>query len=120
MKSGEEKAMKNHLFAILLVVSILLSLQGCLYRAERTQGNIIEKALVDKITIGSNKQQVQSLLGYPLLYHPFNANEWIYVYQLRQRDGTFFRKHLVVHFDSQDNVSQLEKHNIQAEPIPQN
>ena len=101
---------------ILCLLIFILATTSCIYRAQRQQGNIIEKEQVDKIQIGSSKNQVESYLGSPLLQHPLNPKQWIYVYQLRLNDGTFFRKHLIVHFDRQEKVFKLEKHNLNANP----
>lgn len=99
---------------LLLILTTLTLVTGCLYRAERQQGNIIEKEQVAKIQLGYSKIQVERHLGIPLLFHPLDPNQWIYIYQIRLKNGDFFRQHVIVHFDRQDRVSQLEKHNLDA------
>jgi outer membrane protein assembly factor BamE len=103
-------------YGIFFLICALLTASGCLHRSERQQGNIIEKEQVDKIKIGTSQAQVKSYMGAPLLLHPTDPNQWIYVYQRRLSSGKFFRKHFILTFDSQGKVIAMKKHNIEANP----
>lgn len=79
------------------------------YRIEVQQGNFVDQDMLDQIRPGMNKDQVQFVLGTPLLVDPFNAQRWDYIYAITegQRAGvSFFQKprrsllyHLVLVFE---------------------
>lgn len=65
---------------------IIISLTACagfapsIYKLDVRQGNVIEADLVEQLETGMSKQQVQELLGTPLITDPFNQQRWDYVY----------------------------------------
>ena len=97
-----------------LCVTCLLAgaLQGCVYRVDIQQGNLLDVEQVDQVEVGMTRSQVRFLLGTPMVIDSFDADRWDYVYSLRRghsREVT--RRHLVVWFDG-DKVARVE------EPIP--
>ena len=91
---------------------LAVALQGCVYRVDIQQGNLLDVEQVDQVEVGMTRSQVRFLLGTPMVIDSFDADRWDYVYSLRRghsRDVT--RRHLVVWFDG-DKVARLE------EPIP--
>ncbi len=50
------------------------------YRVPVQQGNVIEQNNVDKLRINMTKEQVEFLLGKPILNNIFNKNRWDYAY----------------------------------------
>jgi len=78
-------------FKILLGVAVLaLSLSACstvekvVYRIDVPQGNYLEAANVAQVKQGMTAQQVQYLLGTPVLIDPYSNLTWYYVF-LQQR-----------------------------------
>ena len=78
-------------FKILLGVAVLaLSLSACstvekvVYRIDVPQGNYLEATNVAQVKQGMTAQQVQYLLGTPVLIDPYSNLTWDYVF-LQQR-----------------------------------
>ena len=78
-------------FKILLGVAVLaLSLSACstvekvAYRIDVPQGNYLEATNVAQVKQGMTAQQVQYLLGTPVLIDPYSNLTWYYVF-LQQR-----------------------------------
>lgn len=78
-------------FKILLGIAVLaLSLSACstvekvVYRIDVPQGNYLEAANVAQVKQGMTAQQVQYLLGTPVLIDPYSNLTWYYVF-LQQR-----------------------------------
>lgn len=78
-------------FRILLGVAVLaLSLSACstvekvVYRIDVPQGNYLEATNVAQVKQGMTAQQVQYLLGTPVLIEPYSNLTWYYVF-LQQR-----------------------------------
>ena len=78
-------------FKILLGIAVLaLNLSACstvekvVYRIDVPQGNYLEAANVAQVKQGMTAQQVQYLLGTPVLIDPYSNLTWYYVF-LQQR-----------------------------------
>lgn len=84
------------------------SVNKVVYRIDVPQGNYLEGNAVAKVQAGMNKEQVQYLLGTPVLIDPFNNNTWYYVY-LQQHAYEKPEQHtFVVNFDHNGIVTQTE------------
>lgn len=106
-------------FIILLIcLFMLVSLNGCsrsklltVYKVDIQQGNAVETEKVEQLKVGMSKEQVEFLLGTPLLTDAFHPARWDYVYFLLPGFGERERRHLTVHFDG-DFVTEIIKHDI--------
>lgn len=95
---------------LLLLAAISVATAGCgiIYKQPIYQGNLIEKANVDQLAVGQNKQQVMALLGTPSVADPFHAQRWDYT--AAERTGRLGRteiKNLTVYFEN-DAVTRWE------------
>ena len=65
---------------VLLLLAIPFA-SGCgvLYRQPIFQGNLLDKAAVDQLQAGMDRQQVMVLLGTPSIRDPFHHDRWDYV-----------------------------------------
>ncbi len=106
---------KNNIRTALLAVGITLSLSACsafdwlVYKYDIPQGNYMEKQQVEKLRIQMTKEQVEFVLGKPVLRDSFKSDAWYYVYQFKSgRNGQLTRKELVVHFDKQGKLLKVD------------
>ena len=85
-----------------LIFSTLAFSSGCVYRANISQGNLIEQKYLDQLEVGMTRNQVRFLLGTPMIDDPFHASRWDYVYYLKigRKDATFKRWVSVVFEDN--------------------
>lgn len=72
----------------ILLFSFISLVSACSnYKLEVQQGNLISQKSISSLKRGMKKQQVQSLIGTPLLKDNFNSNRWDYVfYHNKQRN----------------------------------
>ena len=63
------------------------------------QGNIIEDEDVEQLVKGLSKDQVQYLLGTPLLNSPIHQNRWDYFYSVKVGEIIVGEKKLSLSFD---------------------
>lgn len=78
-------------FNKLVVCLLLLGLCGCSgvnfsewrfpYMMEVTQGTYINIEQYKQLKVGMNKDQVATILGYPLTQYMFDQNRWDFMYQ---------------------------------------
>ncbi|OOF79770.1 outer membrane protein assembly factor BamE [Rodentibacter caecimuris] len=91
---------------------LALSLSACstvekvVYRIDVPQGNYLEAASVAQIKQGMTVQQVQYLLGTPVLIDPYSNLTWYYVF-LQQRAYQAPEQHtFTVKFDQRGVVTE--------------
>ena len=53
------------------------------HKIDVQQGNLITDEMVELLRPGLTKNQVQYVMGTPLVVDTFNPNHWDYVYQYR-------------------------------------
>ena len=69
------------------------------YRIDIVQGNAVTKEQVALVKPGMTRQQVQAVLGSPMLTDPFHANRWDYLFSIRRPGTELQRRSVVVHFE---------------------
>jgi outer membrane protein assembly factor BamE len=92
------------LFATLIAVSSIGLLGGCTtaaihpYRPPIQQGNVLDQATVKQLRVGMTSQQVETLLGKPVLTDTFKPGRWTYVYTYRPNRGAYQQKQIILYF----------------------
>jgi len=64
---------------LLFLAAVLLSGCNLIYRAPVYQGNLLDKKFVDQLQLDMTQQQVETLLGSPVIIDPFHQDRWEYV-----------------------------------------
>ena len=75
------------------------------YKVPILQGNIIEEKDVDQLSEGLTKDQVQYLLGTPMLSSPLHPNRWDYIYSVTIGDQLIGEKKLSLLFDENQKLT---------------
>lgn len=84
---------------LLILLIALASTSGCtLYRLEIQQGNVLEAETYEQLKVGMSRQQVQFLLGTPLIADPFHRNRWDYVFRKQTGKGDVEQQQITVYF----------------------
>ena len=79
-----------------------------LYRMDISQGNVIDQKMIDKVQIGSRKEQVTYLLGEPILPSMFHEDRWDYVYYVDSLYGKDQYYKISLWFDK-DRVIRIKR-----------
>lgn len=96
-------AMKHKFVLPFLILSTLM-LSGCsnwIYRIDIPQGNYLDARDVEKLRVQMTKEQVEFVLGKPVINDLFNEDTWYYVYDIKRGMKGFgedMRKELVLRF----------------------
>lgn len=93
-------------FLIMVITASVASSCSSLapFKVPVLQGNIIEDKDVEQLVKGLAKDQVQYLLGTPLLNSPLHQNRWDYFYSVKVGDSTVGEKKLSLIFDSNEKL----------------
>ena len=75
------------------------------YKVPILQGNIIEDKDVKQLSEGLTKDQVQYLLGTPMLNSPLHPNRWDYIYSVTIGDQLIGEKKLSLLFDENQKLT---------------
>ncbi len=103
--------MKTKIFFTALLafaVSACSTVSKVVYRIDVPQGNYLEADKVAQLQVGQTREQVQYLLGTPMLQDPFTANTWYYVYLQQVSYEDPVQHNLVVKFDAQGRVASFD------------
>jgi outer membrane protein assembly factor BamE len=76
------------------------------YRIEIVQGNAVTKEQAAQVRQGMSREQVQAILGTPMLTDPFHADRWDYVFSLR-RPGIEAQRRVVVAYFRDNRLDRL-------------
>ncbi|GIU38701.1 outer membrane protein assembly factor BamE [Shewanella schlegeliana] len=97
---------KKKSLTLLGAAALSLSLSGCgvfdwlIYKPDIPQGNYMEKQQVEKLRIDMTKEQVEYVLGRPVLRDSFSDDTWYYVYHYKSgRDASIIHKELIINFN---------------------
>ena len=97
----------------LLIVSLigLAFLQsGCWlrpYKLNITQGNRFVQSKLERVEPGMTREQVEFLLGAPVIVDPFREDRWDYLYLWQPGYGEPIRRMVSIYF-SDDRVTRIE------------
>ncbi|EER47416.1 small protein A [Actinobacillus minor NM305] len=100
--------------SLLAVMLLALGVTGCstvkkvVYRIDVPQGNYLEQDKIDQVKVGMNKEQVQYLLGTPVLRDMFAQNRWDYVFIKREGYNDPIQHTLLVYFNEKGLVSDIK------------
>jgi outer membrane protein assembly factor BamE len=92
-----------------LKVSTAFLISACssfsFYKVPVTQGNIFEEEDIEKLQVGQSMDQVQFILGSPMIKDPFHSNRWDYLNLITIGDEKIVEKKLIVIFDDKNLLS---------------
>ena len=77
-----------------------------LYKIDIQQGNVIEQKMLDRLKPGMDKNQVQFIMGTPVLIDPFHNERWEYIYSFQKGGGVREQRHITLHFE-EDKLSHI-------------
>ena len=103
----------------LLSAVLVLSVGGCslpqlklsdfkiprVYKLSVQQGNVITQEMVDRLEPGMTRNQVEFVMGAPVLLDPFSQDEWVYIYTLEVPDYFTQAFKVVLTFDGETLAS---------------
>lgn len=112
----------NRFSFIALCGAILLS--GCslgdlVYRPDINQGNFITQKEVDLLKVGLTKEQVQFVMGSPMLSSIYDNDVWYYVFREWPTYEAISQQLYVITFDSQNRVSDIKYSNFGESDLKQ-
>lgn len=101
---------------------VLAASAGCSllgpHRLTVNQGNILEQEQVERLAVGMTREQVQFLLGTPLISDPFHQNRWDYVYSIQNGFDPRVQRRITLEFSGEFLASiQGDLDPASAEPL---
>jgi outer membrane protein assembly factor BamE len=96
-------------FLVVALLAALLAASGCVYRANISQGNIVEEEDLDQVELEMTRNQVRFLLGTPMVDDPFHADRWDYVYYIKIGRRKASAKRWVSIFFENDAVVEIRR-----------
>lgn len=110
---SEEQAQMQKLTRIIALSVTLTAVGGCstlgVYKRDIPQGNLITQDMVEQLHLGMAKQQVNRVMGTPLLEAPFDDREWDYVFRLDKAYGGVETRRVTLTFNDRGQLTDIEK-----------
>jgi outer membrane protein assembly factor BamE len=75
------------------------------YKLSVQQGNVITQEMVDRLDPGMTRNQVEYVMGRPVLEDPFDDDQWVYLYTLEVPDVFIQAFKMVLIFEEDTLVS---------------
>ncbi len=101
------KPLLTALLASLLITSCSRGLFS-VHTIDIQQGNALVAEDIDKVQEGMDRENVQQLLGAPVLAPIFDPNRWDYVYYNKKPDTKAEQQRVSIYF-SEDRVAKVER-----------
>jgi outer membrane protein assembly factor BamE len=125
---------------LLIIVACIASLNiaACsssrfhlVHKIDIQQGNVVTREMLDQLEPGMNRNQVQFVMGSPMVVDVFHQNRWDYVYYFKPgyrpaeetRISLFFEDDLLARIDSTMNTAEIpaveeETHELTTVVVP--
>ena len=98
----------SYSMALVLVLTLAVTLSGCVYRMDVPQGNRIEPEVIEQLKIGMSRRQVEFLMGAPAVVDLYRPDQWHYIYYLKTGDdGVIEQRRMTLTF-TEDLLSAIE------------
>jgi len=92
---------------IIITCFASLCLNGCsiaewrlVHRIDVQQGNVITQDVVNQLKPGMSRQQVQFLVGSPMIVDTFHQDRWDFIYRMQPGKGELIEEHVVLFFEN--------------------
>jgi outer membrane protein assembly factor BamE len=97
--------MRNVARLATLLVTLLMA--GCsnfdfpwVYRLPIEQGNVVKQEMIDQLKPGMSKEQVQFIMGTPMIANTFRPDRWDYLFYLQRGRETLKDYRMTVYFSN--------------------
>jgi len=101
---SEERDQMQNLIKTVIFSFALALVSGCsyfgVYKRDLPQGNLITEDMLAQLEPGMSREQVQYVMGNPLLEAPFDDDQWDYVFLLDEAYGGVIYKRVTLTFDN--------------------
>lgn len=98
--------MQKYIHKLVLVV-VCSALAACgnlqfpgVYRLTIEQGNIVTQEMVDQLKPGMSREQVEYIMGSPMIKDTFNSQRWDYVYTIEKGDRSREQNRITIFFEA--------------------
>lgn len=102
-----------------LCAALVVGCSACaVHQIDIQQGNVITEEARNQVQLGMSREQVQFLLGTPLVIDPFHRDRWDYVYTFVREGDPPEEQRLSLIFQDDKLVRVIQ--DITAPPAPKN
>ncbi|NNE64419.1 MAG: outer membrane protein assembly factor BamE [Gammaproteobacteria bacterium] len=91
--------MKSRFIPAIILLALIVSSAGCVYRMDIHQGSRIDSQVADQLELGMTRRQVEFLLGEPSIVNLYRPDTWHYVlYYKSGKDKSEQKRVLILKF----------------------
>lgn len=82
------------------------------------QGNLVNQAQLDRVTIGMERELVRNLIGSPVIETPFQENRWEYVYTQGPSGNSIKARRVSILFEDNKVASIENNQDLESGEVP--
>lgn len=90
--------MQKKILNLVALFTLVLGLSACIHKVDVEQGNVITQDMVNQLRPGMTSDQVQFIMGHPVLVETFENNRADYVYTFQPNGGRITKKRVTLLF----------------------
>ncbi len=91
--------MQKKILNLLALFILIFSLSACIHKVDVEQGNVITQDMINQLHPGMTSDQVQFIMGHPVLVETFENNRADYVYTFQPNGGSITKKRITLLFN---------------------
>jgi outer membrane protein assembly factor BamE len=91
--------MQKKILNLIALLTLILSLSACIHKVDVEQGNVITQDMINQLHPGMTSDQVQFIMGHPVLVETFENNRADYVYTFQPNGGSITKKRITLLFN---------------------
>jgi len=93
----------------ILIVGLIFLSFGCVYKINIAQGNLVSDDMLNQLKTGLTKQQVQFIMGNPLIKDSWQSNRWDYIQSNIDARGKRTQKRVSLFFDEHNKLKIIQR-----------
>ena len=104
-----QRIFKKLPYFLCILLSGMILLSGCaIHRPVIQQGQITDPENLEQLEVGMTQDEVQAILGTPLVVDSFNQDRWDYVLNIIGKQRTIIQRERVTVFFEDGVLSRIE------------
>lgn len=96
---------------------VLLFATACVYRQDIPQGNFFKAEDVAKLEAGMTREQVQFVMGTPMIADPFHPDRWDYIFLVDSQEDARDHYQRVTVFFAGNTVERIETEGLEETEV---
>ena len=83
------------------------------------QGNLLDESMLERVTVGMDREMVRNLIGTPVIQTPFEQDRWDYVFTRGPAGSAITARRVSILFENEKVASIDDNRDIESGELPE-